>query len=223
MALPNLPYIDVHTHSFSEQEAVQSIVSIDPNNDSLQSETVNYSVGLHPWKISSSDVEISLSKLEEFAKNKKVLAIGEIGLDRLTDSPLEIQEELFIKQIQIAEIYNKPIIIHCVKCFSELLAIKKRIEPMVPWIIHGFVKNKQIAEDLITNKCYLSFGYALLQNEKLQEVFKNIPTDHIFLETDDSDLNIKEIYNIASKIKSIELESLKNKIHTNFKTCFNRL
>lgn len=137
-------------------------------------------MGVHPWNINSTDLNSAIHELEISASNSNVIAIGEIGLDRIIETPLFIQEDVLQKQLLIAEKYNKPVIIHCVKCFSELISIRKKRQPKLPWIIHDFRKNNQIAEDLIALGCYLSFGKALLTNKKLQSVFQSLPINKLF-------------------------------------------
>ena len=223
MTLSVAPYINIHTHNFSSQSNVRSIRSIQPEEQLLDSQTMYYSVGIHPWTIKSVNIPSALNKMRNRASYKSVLAIGEIGLDRMTETPLSIQKEIFFKQLQIADQFNKPVIIHCVKCYSEIISIRKKTNTKLPWIIHGFVKNLQIAEDLIELGCYISFGKALLINENLQHIFKTLPAKKIFLETDDSDTNIEELYKKAAMIKNLEIEDLKKELLSNFKTCFNRL
>lgn len=216
-------YIDIHTHRLNEKSDVCSILSINLEEQMSRHQTVFHSVGIHPWNIKSIDTSLTLHKLEISASNPAIVAIGEIGLDRITKTPLLIQQKIFQKQLLIAEKNNKPVIIHCVKCYSEIISIRKKSNSKLPWIIHGFIKNKQIATDLIALGCYLSFGKALLSNKKVQSVFQTLPLNKLFLETDNSDLEIEDIYLKASQIRKLEIKDLKKELHTNFKTCFNRL
>ncbi|MDZ7934269.1 MAG: TatD family hydrolase [Emticicia sp.] len=106
---------------------------------------------------------------------------------RLKGSPLPLQEEIFIKQIRIAEEVKKPIIIHCVKCFNELISIKKIIRPKVPMIVHGFNNNLTIAQMLLERGFYISLGAAILQeNSNAAQLLTQIPLEKLFLETDDA-------------------------------------
>lgn len=217
-----LPFVDIHTHSLIDKPATYSILSLTPQDAIENREQVFYSAGIHPWRISCSNIASSLQKLEKLASNSSLLAIGEIGLDRMIETPLSIQIDLFEQQLQLAEKYHIPAIIHCVKGFSELINIRKKSTSRLPWIIHGYVKNQKIAEDLVELGCYISFGSALLKNDKLQLVFKNVPSSKLFLETDDSDLKIEELYEKAAFLKALKVEDLKKILFVNFKTCFNR-
>jgi TatD DNase family protein len=87
-------------------------------------------------------------------------------------------------------------------------------------LIHGFSKSEELAKQLIDNGFYVSFGKYLLRNPELEVVFKTIPNDRFFLETDTIEEGIREVYQLAAKYKDIDLETLKQIINTNFKTVF---
>jgi TatD DNase family protein len=87
-------------------------------------------------------------------------------------------------------------------------------------VIHGFSKNEQIAKSLIDNGFYLSFGKYLILNPALETVFKIIPNERFFLETDTIEEGIIKVYELAAQYKNIEITELQNTINTNFKTVF---
>ena len=89
-------------------------------------------------------------------------------------------------------------------------------------IFHGFAKNEQLAQSLIKNGFYLSFGKYLFKNPATELAFKNIPLDRFFLETDTLDLGIEEVYAHAAKIKGIELKELIEVVKTNFNEVFHK-
>ena len=215
------PFIDIHTHHSYHKEGVLSIVNYFPEQIKPEDHSDKYiSVGLHPWHIDKDSADKNIDLIRTIASLDKVLAIGEIGLDRAVSTPFNIQEEFFEKQIAIAESLKKPIIIHCVKYFPELISIKKKIKASSPWLIHGFRNNIQIAQNLLKQACYISFGEALLFDKKIQDVFVEIPINQIFLETDESEHSISEIYNKAAQLKSIQLAELKQDLFENYKCVF---
>ena len=215
------PFIDIHTHHSYPKEGVRSIVNYFPEQITLEDHFDTYiSLGLHPWHLDKDSADENFETLTTFASNDKVLAIGEIGLDRTVATPLNIQESYFTKQIAIAESLNKPIIIHCVRCYPELLSLKKEVKASTPWLIHGFRNNSQIAKDLLQQNFYISFGEALLFDQKIQDVFVEMPINQIFLETDESHYSISEIYNKAAQLKSIQLTELKKDLWDSFKAVF---
>ncbi|MCD9618883.1 TatD family hydrolase [Chryseobacterium gleum] len=177
-----------------------------------------YSIGIHPQDIDVNNMEQQFSRMKSMIF-QNCFAIGECGLDSLVSVDQKIQEEVFLRQIKIANEVKKPLIIHCVRKFYEVISFKKRTEQ--PMIIHGFNKKRQIAEDLLANNFYLSFGKAVLYNLSLQDILKNTPSDKIFLETDNEDFNIEELYHKVSEIKGISLEQLNEQILENLHTIKN--
>ncbi|MCS3867666.1 TatD DNase family protein [Chryseobacterium ginsenosidimutans] len=177
-----------------------------------------YSIGIHPKDIDVNNIENQFDWLRSNV-TENCFAIGECGLDSIVKTDLKIQGEIFLKQIKIANELKKPIIIHCVRKFYEVISFKKHAEQ--PMIIHGFNKKENIAKDLLKNNFYLSFGKAVLYNLSLQNTLKSTPLDKIFLETDNEDFNIEELYQKVSEIKGISLENLNKQILENLETIKN--
>ncbi len=212
----NYPYINIHTHHHSDEEDVISLLNI--TDDPLLAHHNKWvSIGIHPWQNNN----ISIETIKKFASNKDVIAIGECGLDKMIDIDLKIQEEIFVQQLKIAALEKKPVIIHCVKAFNDLIRIKRENKITVPMLVHGFNNNEQIAKELITNGFYLSFGKALLiKGSNASKIIKQLPLNQIFLETDDADISIKRIFECAAVILTINEDELKKLIYKNFKKVF---
>ncbi|WP_278378699.1 TatD family hydrolase [Chryseobacterium arthrosphaerae] len=177
-----------------------------------------YSIGIHPKDIAADDLEMQFSWMKGMMFNN-CFAIGECGLDSLVPVDQKIQEEVFLRQINIANEIKKPIIVHCVRKFYEVISFRKKTSQ--PMIIHGFNKKQRIASDLLANNFYLSFGKAVLYNLSLQDILKNTPLNQFFLETDNEDFNIEELYVKVSEIKGITLEQLNEQILDNLHTIKN--
>ena len=91
------------------------------------------------------------------------------------------------------------------------------------WMFHWFNENLAIANELIDMDCYLSFGRSLLHpNGKNAEVFRALPLERVFLETDDADITIERVYSKAAELKEISIEDLKKSIKTNFQFVFQK-
>ncbi len=160
-----------------------------------------------------------MQQLKRISINKNVLAIGECGLDKICDVDLDLQQEVFVQQIELANAIGKPIIIHCVRAYEEVLMLLKKEKASVPVIFHGFNKNKIIADKIIANGYYLSFGKAL-QKPQTAAIISGVPADRIFLETDDADISIEEIYHLAASACSIDEASLILQIQKNAAAVF---
>lgn len=213
-----MEFFNFHTHQFTNQSNIVELVNQYPQE--FDSAIPFYSIGIHPWHIKESEIDLELKIIEEELQSENCLAIGECGLDKRIEIPFEQQIIVFEKQLALAEKYNKPVVIHCVAAFQEVTAIKKKLKISVPMIIHGFSKNKQLAEQLIKDGFYISFGKYLLRNPDLKTVFQNIPNDRFFLETDTIEENIKQVYDLASEYKNITIKELQGIISSNFKRVF---
>ncbi len=211
-------YYNLHTHKATNQPDIFELVNQYPKD--FDASIPNYSMGIHPWYIVEEKIEDELAFLESKLSDKNCLAIGECGLDKRIEIPFELQQKVFEKQLDLAEKFKKPVIIHCVASFQELIKIKKDKNISVPMIIHGFSKNEQLAKQLIDNGFYLSFGKYLLRNPELESAFSSVQNDRFFLETDTIEEQIQEVYEIASKYKNIEIPTLKNIVETNFRRIF---
>lgn len=171
-----------------------------------------FSAGIHPKDINET-WENDFDLIKDLSLNPNCWAIGECGLDGLIDVDEKLQETVFEKHILWANEIKKPVIIHCVRKFSQLLRFSKIVE--VPLIVHGFNKKQNIADELVNSGFYLSFGRAVLHNVSLQTVVKDFPVEKMFLETDDAEFDIAELYEKVSELKNITTENLQEQIFEN--------
>ena len=210
--------INIHTHHLSSDDNILEIVNQYPKD--FEETIPNYSIGIHPWYINENRLVEDLKIIESKLLEKKCLAIGECGLDKKIEKSLDIQIKVFESQLALAEKYQKPVIIHCVAAFQELIAIKKQKNSNVPMIIHGFSKNEQTAKQLLDHGFYLSFGKYLLRNPELESVFQSIRNERFFLETDTITESILDVYTLAAKYKNISIQHLQQQLNTNFEAVF---
>lgn len=211
---------NLHTHKFSNHPGCLELVNQYPQE--FDASIPFYSIGIHPWYIVEDRMEADLAIIEEKIQTANCLAVGECGLDKRIEIPFSLQEQVFRKQLVLAEKYQKPVVIHCVASFQELIAIKNDLKITVPMIIHGFSKNEQLAKQLVDNGFYLSFGKYLLRNPELESVFKNIPDNRFFLETDTIEETIEEVYALASRYKAKNPEDLQEIVKQNFENVFKK-
>jgi TatD DNase family protein len=211
-------YYNVHTHPHAHDNDVLFIENLYKNFDqNLQGRMV--SMGLHPWYLNAATLEEELESLRSNMSRPEVLAVGECGLDRLSDTNWELQLQAFQKQIDLAEEVNKPLIIHCVKAFNDVLALVKNVKV----IFHGINNKLSIIQPVIDAGYYLSFGKSLLGfNEAILNTFRETPLEQVFLETDDADVDIKEIYKSAARIKDISEKEIVLQIEKNFLKLFHQ-
>lgn len=182
-----------------------------------------YSVGLHPWHLNELLNEEWLSSLEQMAAHPRVLAVGECGLDRSIETSPDQQEPAFIRQIEIADKYEKPLILHAVRTYSDLLRIKKARSGTVAWVIHNYNGNTETTRQLIRHGFFFSFGAVLLKDqEKLNSSLRLVPLDRLFFETDESMIPVESIYIFAASVLKLPVAELKKIIRKNFQMTFKR-
>lgn len=214
-----MEFINLHTHSYTKDDSVLEVVNQYPWEFD---ETIpQYSIGIHPWYIDENRLKSDLKSIAEKLQLNECLALGECGLDKRIEIPFQKQTTVFQSQIELVQNTSKPIILHCVTSYQEVISIKKEMKVENPLIIHGFSKNKQVAKSLLDNGFHLSFGKYLLRNPELSEVFEYVPNGSFFLETDTIEETIIDVYQKASNIKNIKIEDLKEVVKTNFDKVFN--
>jgi TatD DNase family protein len=211
-------YIDIHTHTRAKQKSVFNCFFYEEPG-----ENICCSLGIHPWYIDINNFQSDLKLLKEKSVLPMVLAIGECGIDKLKGPDLAIQKAVFIFQAELAEAISKPLIIHCVHAFSEIISIKQQIKPAQTWIIHGFAGKANILSQLIDQGFYISVGTKLLlHSDKLKLYLKLVPDDKLFFETDEDMVPIENLFSFAAEFKRINIEDLAKKINNNFISVFGK-
>lgn len=179
------------------------------------------SAGLHPWHLNGVDWTQAEQWLREQAAGPATVAIGEAGFDKVVATPWDVQMTAFQLCFKISEEYNKPLILHCVRAFDELLALKKTWKPAQAWIFHGFEKNAETARMLLHAGCYLSFGAALFREKsRVAEALRQTPANRLFLETDATDFSIEKVYQRAAELRGETPEKLAAQMAENMAALF---
>lgn len=212
------PIQNIHCHTPSP-DAIYNVFG----GQSVPEQEQVFSVGIHPWHLNASSLSTNVEELlYPYLAQSNCVAIGECGLDKLTESELSLQIAVFEQHIQLAERHGLPLLIHCVKAFEELIQMRKKY-PKGKWILHGFSKKSELAKQLIQHDIALSFGINLLTKDYLHKVFQEIPLNAVFLETDmESPEMISELYARAAQLKSLPLETFEREMVRNNTSFFAR-
>lgn len=191
-----LKYIDFHAHhaSLAGECVIQD--GVDTH-------------GRHPWHLTSTPPHSGGGR-------EGVLAIGESGLDRLCDTPYDLQLQVFREEVSLSEQLRKPLFLHCVRAIDDVLRIRRELRALQPWIWHGYRGNAQQLHQLLDHNFYFSFG--LKYNT---EALLACPLDRLLLETDDNTQHpISELYTEVANLRKISVEELIKQMHSNFRTLF---
>ena len=226
------PFVNIHTHynNHIDNNEFVEIQNIDVDNIVNVDVSHFYSIGIHPWNLKSQKFKNSeIQKLGDLESgclgDLNFLAIGECGIDRVCGVDFEIQKEVFIKQIELSERIAKPLIIHAVRTYPDIISIRKETKAKQVWIIHGFQGNEQSAEQLLRYAdIYLSLGDVLFKNEaRAKQLLRIIPTDRLFFETDVAERKISDVYEKAALLSGLEMDKLRNDIFNNFVKIFGHI
>lgn len=149
-------YSDVHTHSHCGPDVITNLPLMAVPHTAAGSAW--YSAGIHPWETAHPLPEGVWQWLETAVADDRVVAVGECGLDKLRGAPMPEQERIFLRQVRIASQTGKPLIIHCVRAWERLLALRSHIDFGAGAIIHGFRGKEALARQLLDAGFDLSFG-----------------------------------------------------------------
>lgn len=213
-----IPFIDIHTHHLVNSAEIISVQSLFLQDIAFTSELeYPFSAAIHPWHSAKFEKGEVTVMLENLIPQKNLIAIGETGLDKASTTDYKIQKWLFEMHLDFAEVHHKPLIIHAVRSWNELLPILKK--GSVPCILHGYSEGAQLTRQLIDFGCYFSVGMSILKpSTRFKDALKLIPPASLFLETDESPVPIEEIYHQMAKTLNMPLEVLKIQIYENFNT-----
>ena len=143
-------------------------------------------LGVHPSEVKDWD-DILIEKIKEYAKSPKIVGIGEIGLDYYWDKSFnDLQKEVFIKQIKLANELNLPICVHDREAHKDSFDILKEYNKGSKVVMHCFSGSVEFARECIKEGWYLALGGVVTFKNavKMKEVAVHIPLDRLLLETD---------------------------------------
>lgn len=186
--------IDTHAHldsTFCDISRVVGLRAVILSGSSIENSKNNLllaqkwpqlypAVGIHPQEI-GDDINL----LEALAKNPNVIAIGECGLEYVDVVDTKKQEEYFRKQIEVAQKYNKPLIIHARKAMDEVIKILSEYKDL-KGVVHCYSGGKKRINKVLElpGEWYFGFDGNITYEVGLNEVLKGIPRDRILAETD---------------------------------------
>ena len=191
---------------------VAMILDIHTHNTQAHAQTIE-AVGIHPWHAlvgSLAEVELQAPAAD---------AIGEVGLDYACDVPREVQMEVFRAQLALAERLEKPVVLHCVRAFEDVMKVVGEYH-LRAVIFHGFIGSTEQAQRAVKQGYYLSFGERTFRSSKTIAALRSTPLSHLFVETDESDTPIEDIYAQIAELRGVDTTKLLLATEANFKRIF---
>lgn len=218
------PYIDVHTHRYAAPGETVSVLSVELGQLPQHPQLPRWCcVGRHPWHAAAESGGSVAKQLDAALGTPECIALGEVGLDRVHGPAIARQMEILDAQLDLAEKHGIPVVFHCVRAHADLLQLRKRRAPGQPWIIHGFAGHGELAGQLLRMDFHLSFGAALLSTgAKAREALTQVPLHRLFLESDESGLDMALLYRTAADVLGCSVPQLRRAIAGNFREVFDR-
>jgi len=214
-------FFDFHTHNPSIGE--YGIYNYRIGKDKKIPDGVKYfTAGIHPWDVEDVSLDNAILELRNLLEDKKCVGLGEVGLDKVFGTNLELQFDVLRKQIELAKKSSKKVlIIHCVKAYQEILKEQKKWDVNLLWVLHGFNGSGELIRSLNNEGFYFSVGALLFkQNSRIRKTLVEIPLNKLFLESDESGFRIEELYLEASNLFKVGVGELQIWIKNNLKTMF---
>ena len=212
-------YVNAHTHRAPGENEL-AVVNLDKDLQEVP-ERGYFSAGIHPWFIRQGQLEEDFQKLRGHLGKKNVVALGECGLDRVAKTPWQLQADVFIKQLELAAEFDKPVIIHNVRAGSDLIPLKRQYSQGRKWLLHGFHGSRREGELFLAEDCYFGFGRLLFNpSSKAADSCKTLPLERILPETDDSGIPVSEVLNAMAGIREMDIRPLAEVMLENFRTFF---
>lgn len=154
--------------------------------------SAHFGIGLHPWWLAAMDTrpEPLHAALREALDQFRPAAVGEFGLDKLIDTPMQTQEAVAAVHLRLAREYNLPVIIHCVRAHERLLALLKAHPVPRGGVIHAFSGAPQVAEQYWQKGFRLGIGGTITypRASKTRRAVQALPLSALLLETDAPDM-----------------------------------
>lgn len=183
-------YVDIHTHN--------------PRTDVVSP----HMVGVHPWDAASGALLPDFSTCD---------IIGETGLDYVCEVDRAKQMALFEAHLLAAEELRKPIVLHVVRSFEDVMHMLRRHPALQGVLFHGFIGSVEQAARCLERGYYLSFGARSLRSPRTREVIATTPADRLFVETDDSPTpTIEELYAAVATLRKEDIAKLGIQIEKNY-------
>lgn len=214
--------IDFHTHNLSGAPRCAAIASYSLTEIDRCPPGQYFTVGLHPWDTAlfCSTPQILEKKLRDALLSPYAIGVGEVGLDRLRGAELHCQETLLGIQLEIAAELDLPVVVHCVRAWSELESIFRDVRFCSRKAIHGFRGKASVLTRLINNGWYLSLG---VRSGITEAFLAQIPRERLLLESDDTKEPLTGLYRQVATCMHCSGEELEALVSENIRCFFPKL
>ena len=220
MAIESAPYIDFHTHCRVATEV--EVLNVDALDEVAVAraceEGLPFSVGVHPWRadVTAEQLQRAYLRIERCVSADGFVAIGECGLDWVSEVPRVTQMAVFEQQLDLACRLSVPVVLHCVRAFEEVSQVLRKycVERAV---FHSFIGSTQQAERIVREGYLCSFSPRSLASARTCEVIRCIAPSAILVESDESTEPIESVYERIAELRGCPVEELRQIVNDSYK------
>lgn len=212
--LPHL--IDAHTHGNPDPSRVTALRSfhLEEVGSRAWKDAPFRCLGLHPWFVDATTLDLDLGLLEEIARRGDLVALGETGLDRVRGPDLALQRRAMEGHVVLSESLRLPLVVHCVRTGADLLQLRKSSRASRPWILHGWNGSREQTQQVLESGCVPSFGASLLrEGSPTRGILAGLPEGAFLLETDDAPVDISVVEAEAVALRGTDSVTLREQLH----------
>lgn len=214
------PYVDFHTHRRSgDALEILNVEALDAGAVARACQQGQpFSLGVHPWRadVSQTELQEAFSRIEQCVNVDGFVAIGECGLDWVSQVARAAQMSVFEQQIELAHRLTVPVVLHCVRAFEEVMQTL-RVRKIRRAVFHSFVGSPQQAERVVREGYFCSFSPRSLASPRTREVIKAIAPSVMLVERDECECSIEEVYEAVATLRKCSVEELREIVFDNYK------
>lgn len=214
------PYVDFHTHRRSgDALEILNVEALDAGAVARACQQGQpFSLGVHPWRadVSQTELQEAFSRIEQCVNVDGFVAIGECGLDWVSQVARAAQMSVFEQQIELAHRLAVPVVLHCVRAFEEVMQTL-RVRKIRRAVFHSFVGSPQQAERVVREDYFCSFSPRSLASPRTREVIKAIAPSVMLVERDECECPIEEVYEAVATLRKCSVEELRELVFENYK------
>lgn len=224
MAFETVPYVDFHTHQRVGGEC--EVLNV----DALDAEAIEracvaglpFSAGVHPWRADATEEQLrdACLRIEQCALAGGFVAIGECGLDWVSNVAREAQVVVFERQLELANRLSVPVVLHCVRAFEEVMSALKR-KSVKRAVFHSFIGSVQQAERVVHEGYFCSFSPRSLASARTCEAIRGVAPSAMLIESDESAVPIAAVYERVAELRGCSIEELRQIVYDNYKRLIN--
>ncbi|MBR2049776.1 MAG: TatD family hydrolase, partial [Rikenellaceae bacterium] len=173
---------------------------------------------VHPWRadVSQTELQEAFSRIEQCVNVDGFVAIGECGLDWVSQVARAAQMSVFEQQTELAHRLSMPVVLHCVRAFEDVMLRLSRAK-IERAVFHSFVGSIQQAERVVREGYFCSFSPRSLASPRTREVIKAIAPSVMLVERDECECSIEDVYEAVATLRKCSVEELREIVFDTYK------